>query len=83
MMASEGTFFSMEQSAKLHPCWCVRLHSSASIHSDLPELGTPVMIVSSPGTICGGHTSASEHRIQPDSACTARIYHRHAIGLQL
>ncbi len=47
------TFFSMEQRAKLQPCICARLVSSASIHSDLPELGTPVMMVSSPGMICG------------------------------
>ena len=46
------TFFSIEQSAKLHPCCSARLHSSASIHSDLPEFGTPVTMVSSPGTTC-------------------------------
>ena len=46
------TFFSMEHMAKHHPCCQARLTSRASIHSDLPELGTPVMMVSSPGTTC-------------------------------
>ena len=44
------TFFSMEHMAKHQPCSRARFTSRASIHSDLPELGTPVMMVSSPGT---------------------------------
>ena len=44
------TFFSMEHKAKLQP-WCMaRLQMRASIHSDFPELGTPVTMESSPGT---------------------------------
>jgi hypothetical protein len=43
-------FFSMEHSAKHQSCMSARLASSASIHSLLPLLGTPVTIVSSPGT---------------------------------
>ena len=46
------TFFSMEHMAKLQPCWVARLQSRASIHSDLPEFGTPVTIDNSPGTTC-------------------------------
>lgn len=46
------TFFSMEHKAKLQPCRMARLQMSASIHSDFPELGTPVTIDSSPGTTC-------------------------------
>lgn len=46
------TFFSMEQRPNLQPNLLARLTMRASIHSDLPELGTPVMIVSSPGTTC-------------------------------
>jgi len=48
----QPTFFSMEQSPKRQPNWSARLTMSASIHSDFPELGTPVMMVSSPGTTC-------------------------------
>ncbi len=44
------TFFSMEHRAKLQPCRMARLQISASIHSDFPELGTPVTMDSSPGT---------------------------------
>ena len=44
------TFFSMEHKAKLQPCRMARLQMSASIHSDFPELGTPVTMDSSPGT---------------------------------
>lgn len=47
------TFFSMEHSAKHQSCCSDRFASSASIHSDLPLLGTPVTIVSSPGTTWG------------------------------
>ena len=47
------TFFSMLHIAKLQPCRRARLHSSASIHSLLPELGTPVTMDSSPGTTWG------------------------------
>ncbi len=46
------TFFSMEHRAKLQPHCSARLQSSASIHSDLPEFGTPVTMLSSPGTTC-------------------------------
>lgn len=42
----------MEHRAKLQP-WCMaRLQMRASIHSDFPELGTPVTMESSPGTTC-------------------------------
>ena len=46
------TFFSMEHIANAQPFDSARLQSRASIHSLFPELGTPVMIVSSPGTTC-------------------------------
>lgn len=41
----------MEHMANDQPSFSDRLHSRASIHSDLPELGMPVTMVSSPGTI--------------------------------
>lgn len=42
----------MEHIAKLQPSFSVKLVNSASINSDLPELGTPVTMASSPGTTC-------------------------------
>ena len=51
-MERRRAFFSMLHKAKLHPCRRARLQISASIHSDLPELGTPVTMDSSPGTTC-------------------------------
>ena len=51
----------MEHIAKLQPCWVARLHSRASIHSDLPELGTPVTMDSSPGTTCAHACRSSTH----------------------
>lgn len=68
----QPTFFSMEQSPKRQPNLSARLTMSASIHSDFPELGTPVMIVSSPGTTCIT-PSASCESVSAD-ACT----HQHA-----
>jgi hypothetical protein len=50
--ANVRTFFSMEHIAKDQPSFWDRLTMSASIHSDLPELGMPVTIVNSPGTTC-------------------------------
>lgn len=40
----------MEQSANFQPADLLRLQIRASIHSLFPELGTPVTMVSSPGT---------------------------------
>lgn len=44
------TLFSIEQSANFQPAISLRLQRRASIHSLFPELGTPVTMVSSPGT---------------------------------
>ena len=73
----------MEHMAKLQPCSSARLVSSASIHSDLPELGTPVMIVSSPGMTCG--TTQTYHQCEDDAhvRCNeARTYLGRAAAFQ-
>ena len=50
------TFFSMAHTPNRQPNLSAKLTMSASIHSDFPEFGTPVMIVSSPGTTCTSPT---------------------------
>jgi hypothetical protein len=42
----------MEHRTNFHPHWLFILHIKASIHSLLPEFGTPVTTVNSPGATC-------------------------------
>ena len=56
------TLFSMEHKAKLQPFCTARLHRRASIHSDLPEFGTPVTTDSSPGTTLVDRATPAFHQ---------------------
>lgn len=53
---NKQTLFSIEQSANFHSQLLFMLQIKASIHSLLPELGTPVITVNSPGTTCSRET---------------------------
>lgn len=78
---NKQTLFSIEQSANFHSLLSFMLQIKASIHSLLPELGTPVTTVNSPGTTCSRETTLKVQQKRHFDYYLNKIAHQMSLSL--